>query len=170
MNIAWNAVTKLNNPDRGYEEGFLTQLAECLDVILSNRIKVVANAGALNTPSLGRKAQDLCQDRGSQDLVVATVIGDDISELLQRQGPELQSLHHIDHQNWQLADWPLQPLCGVAYIGAWGIVEALRAGADIVVCGGVTDASPVVGATAWWYSGERNAWDQLAGSLVVGRR
>ena len=92
MNIAWNAVTKLNNPDRGYEEGFLTQLAECLDVILSNRIKVVANAGALNTPSLGRKAQDLCQDRGSQDLVVATVIGDDISELLQRRGPELQCL------------------------------------------------------------------------------
>jgi hypothetical protein len=57
----------------------------------------------------------------------------------------------------------------VAYIGAWGIVEALNAGADIVICGRVTDASLVKGAAAWWYGWRRDAWDELAGALVAGR-
>ena len=39
-----------------------------------------------------------------------------------------------------------------AYLGAWGIVAALDNGADVVVCGRVTDASLVVGPAAWHFS------------------
>lgn len=55
-----------------------------------------------------------------------------------------------------------------AYLGAWGIVEALRAGADVVVAGRVTDASLVVGPTAWRFGWERDDWDRLAGAVVAG--
>jgi hypothetical protein len=48
-------------------------------------------------------------------------------------------------------------------------VEALNAGADIVICGRVMDASPVIGAAAWWYHWSQDAWDELAGALVAGR-
>src|SRR5271154_2063624 len=38
-----------------------------------------------------------------------------------------------------------------AYLGGWGIAAALQAGADIVICGRVTDASLVSGPAAWWH-------------------
>ncbi|KAE8340532.1 hypothetical protein BDV24DRAFT_151888 [Aspergillus arachidicola] len=168
MNIAWNAITKSQDPDLGYEPGFLAQLSDCLDIVVEKDIKVVTNAGALNTSSLMQKVCALCKERGHSQVIVASVLGDDISEPIQREEPGFQDLHHLDHDDWKLKDWPLKPHCAVAYIGAWGIVEALNAGADIVICGRVTDASPVIGAAAWWYRWQRDAWDELAGALVAG--
>ncbi|GMG28671.1 unnamed protein product [Aspergillus oryzae] len=169
MNIAWNAITKSQDPDLGYEPGFLAQLSDCLDIVVAKDIKVVANAGALNTSSLMQKVCALCKERGHSKVIVASVLGDDISEPIQKKEPGFQDLHHLDHDEWKLKDWPLKPHCAVAYIGAWGIVEALNAGADIVICGRVTDASPVISAAAWWYRWQRDAWDELAGALVAGR-
>ena len=59
MNIAWNAIVKQKDPDLGYESGFYMQLEECLDAIVAKGIKVVTNAGALNTASLTRKVREL---------------------------------------------------------------------------------------------------------------
>lgn len=49
-----------------------------------------------------------------------------------------------------------------------GIAEAFRAGADIIICGRVADASPTIGAAAWWHGWERSDLDALAGSLMAG--
>ncbi|KUL86297.1 hypothetical protein ZTR_08543 [Talaromyces verruculosus] len=167
MNIAWNAIAKSNDPSMGYEPGFLTQLTESIDLITERGIKVVTNAGALNTQALAAKVQEMCHSRGHKDVVIAMVLGDDISHIVT--DPEKRKkLLHLDHSEWALEDWQLEPYCGVAYIGAWGIVEALNAGADIVICGRVTDASPVIGAAAWWYQWAKDDWHRLAGSLVAG--
>src|SRR5205823_1841037 len=55
-----------------------------------------------------------------------------------------------------------------AYLGAWGIAEAMRAGADLVVTGRVTDASLVVGPAAAHFGWARDDWDRLAGATVAG--
>jgi hypothetical protein len=89
MNIAWNAIIKKENPDLGYEPGFLSQLENCIDEIASKGIKVITNAGALNTAALTRKVEELCRKRGYQKLIVASVIGDDVSSLL--------LTHHLEH-------------------------------------------------------------------------
>jgi Acyclic terpene utilisation family protein AtuA len=171
MNIAWNAIAKRENPDSGYEAGFLSQLEDSIDVIASKGIKVVTNAGALNTESLTRKVEELCKSRGHGNLVVAAVYGDDISQHLKACTPEdLGNFKHLDDQGRNLANWELEPFCGTAYIGAWGIVAALEAGADIVICGRVTDASPVIGLAAWWHKFKPNSFDELAGALVAGRK
>ncbi len=170
MNIAWNAIAKAQDEQVGFEQGFLDQLAGCLDVIVERGIKVVSNAGALNTPALAWRVERLCRERGyGGAVVVAQVLGDDISDSLKEEKEGMGELRHLDHEEWKLGEWPFEPHCGVAYIGAWGIVEALNAGADIVICGRVTDASPVIGAAAWWYNWSRDAWDELAGALVAGR-
>jgi hypothetical protein len=54
------------------------------------------------------------------------------------------------------------------YLGAWGIVEALKDGADIVICPRVTDASVVVGPAAWAFDWKRDDWDALAGAVLAG--
>jgi hypothetical protein len=169
MNIAWNAIAKAEDASLGYEAGFLQQLSESIDLIVERDIKVVTNAGALNTAALAAETRAMCMARGYRETKIALVLGDDISDLIK--DPEARrGLVHLDHDDWQFEDWPMESHCGVAYIGAWGIVEALNAGADIVICGRVTDASPVIGAAAWWYQWHRDAWDSLAGALVAGRR
>jgi hypothetical protein len=173
MNIAWNAIAKSSDPALGYEAGFLDQLSQCMDSIVAKGLKVVTNAGALNTAALASKVEELCRATGHKEVVVAQVVGDDITELLKDKDMRRKlEMNHLDHEEQNLAGWDMneQIQCGVAYIGAWGIVEALKAGADIVICGRVTDASPVIGTAAWWYGWGLEAFDELAGALVAGRK
>ncbi|KAJ9113679.1 hypothetical protein QFC22_005988 [Naganishia vaughanmartiniae] len=168
MNIAWNAIAKTQDSSLGYEAGFLVQLEESLDDVVRNGIKVITNAGALNTAELTRRVKILCGARGYTDVKVAAVIGDDITAELHDPSFDATTYKHIDHPEWTLADMNLTPHCGVAYIGCWGIVEALKRGADIVICGRVTDASPVIGAAAWGFDWKRDQFDCLAQALVAG--
>lgn len=170
MNIAWNAITKADNPELGYENGFYDQLSECIDAIVAQGIKVVKNAGALNAPALTAKIEDLCWRRGHDDVVVATVVGDDVSSLVTSKGKDVLELRHLDHEEQLLDDWDpdLEPSCAAVYIGSWGIVEALKQGAQIVVRGRVTDASPVIGSAAWWHGWTENNYNALAGALIAG--
>lgn len=169
MNIAWNAIAKCQDSSLGYEAGFLVQLEDSLDNIAKSGIKVVTNAGALNTLELTRRVGELCRRKG-HDLRVAAVLGDDITPELHDPSFDPTAFKHLDHSDWTLADFKLKPYCGVAYIGCWGIVEALKNGADIVICGRVTDASPVIGAAAWWYGWEKDGYDLLARALIAGRK
>lgn len=51
---------------------------------------------------------------------------------------------------------------------SYGIVAALKAGADIILCGRVADASPFIGLAAWAYGWSRDNFDALAGAFVAG--
>ena len=55
-----------------------------------------------------------------------------------------------------------------AYLGCWGIVDALDRGADIVITGRTTDAAVVCGPAAWHHRWARDDWDRLAGAVVAG--
>src|SRR6266702_1492756 len=55
-----------------------------------------------------------------------------------------------------------------AYLGGWGIADALARGADIVITGRVTDAALTVGPAAWHHGWRRDDWDALAGAVVAG--
>jgi hypothetical protein len=169
MNIAWNAITKQEvDENLGYEDGFYQQLEECIDDIVAKDIRVVTNAGALNVMSLYNKVKRLCEERG-HDCVIAAVLGDDITHLLvdKTSGQKSTGFKHLDHPELSLDDWEFTPCTGNAYIGSWGITAALRAGANIVLCGRCTDASPVMGAAAWYYGWKEDSFDELAGSLLA---
>ncbi|MGB0971724.1 MAG: acyclic terpene utilization AtuA family protein, partial [Mycobacterium sp.] len=55
-----------------------------------------------------------------------------------------------------------------AYLGAWGIVDCLDSGADIVVTGRVTDASVIVGPAAAHFGWDREDHDAIAGAIAAG--
>lgn len=63
---------------------------------------------------------------------------------------------------------PVPMVSAHAYLGARGIVDGLRRGADIIICGRVADASPVVAAAWYWHSWSETDYDRLAGALVAG--
>lgn len=63
---------------------------------------------------------------------------------------------------------PVPMISAHAYLGARGIVDGLRRGADIIICGRVADASPVIAAAWFWHDWAETDYDQIAGSLIAG--
>jgi hypothetical protein len=61
-----------------------------------------------------------------------------------QKGEGFRSLMH----NKSIQEWGLDPVCAQCYLGGLGIAKALIEGADIVICGRVSDASPIIGAAA----------------------
>ena len=96
------------------------------------------------------------------------VEGDDILDRIAG-APAARSsrFEHLD-RGISLADAGVKPVTANAYLGGWGIAAALDAGADVVVCGRVTDAALTVGPAAWWHGWARDDWDALAGAVVAG--
>ena len=154
------------DPTQGYAATFLRQMEDVLGECLDRGIRVVTNAGGLNPRGLAADVHALGARLGVEPRV-AVVEGDDLRARLadlQRSGIDFE---HLDTGEL-LATSGLEPVTANAYLGAWGIVAALGAGADVVVCGRVTDASVVVGPAAWWHGWARDDLDALAGAVVAG--
>lgn len=150
----------------GYARTFVTQLRDNLGRIATDGVKVVANAGGLDPEGCANEIRGLIAEHGL-DLTVAAITGDDLTEVLAGELGETAQLANIDTgEILELGQHEI--MTANAYLGAWPIVEALRAGADIVVCPRMTDASLVVGPAAWHYDWTPSDWDQLAGAVVAG--
>ena len=164
MLILWKS--RQRDPTLGYARTFYRQMEEVLGTCVERGVKVVANAGGLNPAGLAQSLRALAAKLGI-DINVAHVEGDDILGRL----PTLQAggdpLAHLDTGR-PLAEAGSDPVSANAYLGGFGIAEALGGGADVVVTGRVTDASLVVGPAAWHFGWQRTDWDRLAGAVVVG--
>jgi hypothetical protein len=166
VTIAGMAARRMQGRGEGYSEYLLLQLEDCLDELLARGIKLVVNAGGFDPAALAAKLRELASPR--RPARAAHLEGDD---LLGRLG-ELQAAGHplsnLD-TGAPLSHWGHDNvLSASAYVGAWGITAALAAGADIVVCPRVTDASLIVGPAAWWHGWQATDWDRLANAVVAG--
>jgi Acyclic terpene utilisation family protein AtuA len=126
---------------RGYARTFLRQMQTCLDLALDRGVKIVTNAGGLNPTSLAQALRSLA-DRPGREVRVGVVEGDAV------QVPGA--------------------LTANAYLGAFGIAQCLRAGADVVLTGRVTDASLVVGPAVAHFGWTHDDVHALAGATVAG--
>jgi hypothetical protein len=164
MLILWKTASR--GGSGGYATTFLRQMEEVLGTCLDRGIKVVTNAGGLAPQRLADDLHGLAERLGLSP-AVAVVEGDDLLGRLDELQAAGHRLAHLD-TGVPLAEAGVKPVTANAYLGAWGIVEGLRAGADVVVCPRVTDASLVVGPAAWHHSWARDDWDRLAGAVVAG--
>jgi hypothetical protein len=164
MMILWRA--RQRDPTAGYAVTFLRQVEEVLGTCLDRGIRIVANAGGLNPAGLADQVRALA-DRLGLTARVAHVEGDDLLGRIEELQAAGHRLAHLD-SGVALAEAGVRPVSANAYLGGWGIAEALAAGADVVVCPRVTDASLVVGPAAWHFGWHRDDWDALAGAVVAG--
>jgi hypothetical protein len=132
---------RLADPTKGYAKTFLRQMESTLGIALDRGVKVVANAGGLNPAGLADALRAL-----------ATTLGLDVK---------------VSHVEGDALTVP-GALTANAYLGAFGVAECLRAGADVVVTGRITDASLVVGPAVAHFGWTRDDLDALAGATVVG--
>jgi Acyclic terpene utilisation family protein AtuA len=164
MLILWKARQK--DPDAGYARTFLTQLEQVLGSCLDHGIRIVSNAGGLNPAGLAAQIGQLAARLGLSPRV-AYVEGDDLSGRIDELLAAGHDLAHLD-TGQPLAAAGVKPVTANAYLGGWGITAALAAGADVVVCPRVTDASLASGPAAWWHGWSRDDYDALAGAVVAG--
>jgi hypothetical protein len=164
MLILWKAQQK--DPTAGYARSVLGQLEQVLGTCLDRGIKIVNNAGGLNPAGLATQLAALAERLGLHP-TIAYVTGDDLLPRLDELTAAGHDLAHLD-TGLPLAQAPGKPVTANAYLGGWGITAALAAGADIVVCPRVTDASLVTGPAAWWHGWRRDDFDALAGAVLAG--
>ncbi|GGW66395.1 exopolyphosphatase [Streptomyces lucensis JCM 4490] len=134
---------RLKDPAAGYARTFPRQLEDCLGLAHERGVRIVTNAGGLNPAGLAERVRELAGRLGIP-LRVAHVEGDDLAAA----HPGALAAH--------------------AYLGGFGIAECLRAGADIVVTGRVTDAALVTGPAAAHFGWGPADHDRLAGAVVAG--
>ncbi|MEV7982089.1 acyclic terpene utilization AtuA family protein [Streptomyces sp. NPDC086519] len=134
---------RLKDPGAGYARTFLRQLEDCLGLAQERGVRIVTNAGGLNPAGLADAVRQLAGRLGIPARV-AHVEGDDLTAA----HPGSLAAH--------------------AYLGGFGIAECLRAGADIVVTGRVTDAALVTGPAAAHFGWRPGDYDRLAGAVVAG--
>src|SRR4051812_15565168 len=107
----------------GYTRDLPLYVHQALPYLVDGRTRFITNAGGINPIAAGRAVREGLAALGADDLQVATVVGDDVRPLADQ------------------LDLPADVLFANAYLGARPIVEALDAGAHIVVTGRVADAA-----------------------------
>lgn len=158
------ARTRMKKPGAGYARTFVTEMEQVMGTCLDKGIRVVSNAGGLDPDRCAEAVHEVAQKLGLNPKI-AYVRGDDlmpnINDFIAR-----DQLHHFETGE-PIKD-PGRFMTANAYLGCWGIVDALERGADIVITGRVTDAAVVCGPAAWHHGWKRSDWDSLAGAVVAG--
>ncbi|KAK3714504.1 hypothetical protein LTR37_007810 [Vermiconidia calcicola] len=180
INLANNAEAYHRGEHTGWIPTCWEGIEMSVELLNEKRIKLVVNGGCLNPKGLAEKTHELCKSKGL-DLTVAYVEGDDVLDgVYDILGTSTEEkLPHLDNvnSNVQLAKdtkafldnrGGMPIVSANAYLGIRAIRRGLDEGADIVICGRVADASPVIAAAAWWHGWAETDYDELAGALIAG--
>ena len=152
-----------------FEASFLEALEPALEDLARYGIKVAANAGNADVEGLFGLVCEMVKRKGLEGKVkVAWISGDEVLDAVNEGLKSGTSRFKNIYTGKVLEEWEFEPIYAHAYLGGMGIAEAFRQGAQIVVCGRVADASPVLGAAAWFHGWERERLRELANAFVAG--
>ncbi|WP_425571080.1 acyclic terpene utilization AtuA family protein [Nonomuraea ferruginea] len=154
------------NPEYGYTRDVLDLLRLSIRQCVTNGVKVITDAGGANPRACAERVAELCKDLGLTGVRIAVVTGDDISGDIDRLMAQGVSFTNMDTG---------EPLSSVrdrlthanVYTGADGIVTALEQGADIVICGRVTDIALYLGPLRHEFGWAADDWERLGMATVV---
>ncbi len=154
--------------------GFVTDVATSVAAILpalsgTKPLKVVTNGGGMNPSGCAQATSRVLVEAGLADIRVAAVAGDDLMPRLEEFVQSGELFRNFDDP----AGKPLGELfdrvaSANVYLGAGGIVQALEAGAQIVLTGRVADAALVVGPAVYEFGWAWDDWTRLGAATVAG--
>nr|WP_277349736.1 acyclic terpene utilization AtuA family protein [Planosporangium thailandense] len=160
------AKQRARNSSLGYTRDILDLLRGALPTCVEKGIKVVTNSGGANPRAAAEGVVALCKELGVSGVRVAVVTGDDIET-------DIDDLigQGVDFANLDTGE-PLSTVRdrlthAAVYTGCEGIVEALRQGADIVICGRVTDIALYLGPLIHEFGWATDDWERLGMATVV---
>lgn len=132
--IALARLEMVNGDGHGYNPLLEDRLRAVLPACVENDVRVVTSMGAANPVGAAERARAIATDLGHPDLAVASVSGSDVVD-------RFETLETETFDGEPTADYADDAVAADAYLGVGGIVEALDAGADLVITGRVGDSS-----------------------------
>ena len=160
------------DPALGYARDVVPMLLRLWPLMSERGVRFVCNAGGLNPHGAAQAVLAAFASKGFTARV-AVVTGDDVlPQLLDAATPASELAHLFTGE--PVASVRERLVFANAYLGAAPIVQALDAGADIVITGRVADAAlflgPIVHSLGWTLAGATEPKDlnRLAQGLTVG--
>ena len=157
--LALAQLARRDNPEHGYEPLLDLLLTPVLGPCLTHGIPIIGNFGAANPRAAARRVLALAAELGLPAPRVAVVEGDDLSHAAGR-----AMLRRIVGESFPETRF----VCANAYIGAKAIADALREGAQVVVCGRVADPALAVGPAMAHFDWAWDDWNRLAAATMAG--
>ncbi len=161
--IALAQQARISDPDAGYDPLLSERMRRVLPFVGvqagRRRLRVVTNMGAANPLSAAIEVRRIAAALGL-DLKVVAVVGDDVLTVLQ---PDflLDNGHSVGALGERL-------ISANAYLGADGILQALRADADVVITGRVADPSLFLAPQMFEFGWAADDWQRLGRGTLVG--
>lgn len=157
---------KLKNPNLGYARDFVGVIAEILPDIKEKGIKVVSNAGGVNPLACKDEILAIAAKKGIS-VKVAVIDGDNVLPQIDNLVAAGHLLNNMEHGR-PITEVKDSLLSANVYFGAAPIVEALKAGADIVVSGRLTDTGLTLAPMMFEFGWSPEDFDNMAAGTIAG--
>lgn len=161
--IALAQRAKLADPAKGYNAQLEYRMRKVLPLARSKGVRVLTNMGAANPESALQRVVELAREQGLKGMRISAVLGDDVQDLV-RANPNLPQLEN-GRPIGELAD---RMLSANAYLGSAPLVEALEAGAEVLLTGRVADPSLFLAPMIHEFGWSQKDFDRLGRGTLVG--
>ena len=146
--------------------GFDSLLRERMQAVLlpchRQGVKIITNMGAANPQAAAEEVMAVARTLGLGRLKVAVVLGDDVLSLLQSQDPNLMETGQ------PVSSLGASVISANAYLGAEAIVQALQAGADVVITGRVADPALFLAPLLHEFGWSMSDWQKIGQGVLIG--
>jgi hypothetical protein len=160
--IAIAQQAKRKDPQLGYDPLLEARMQAVLPIAVRNGVRIISNMGAANPHAAARKTALIAQSLGLSGLKIAAVSGDDVLDFV------LRGDFRFEESGDEVAAYRDKIVSANAYLGSAAIVDALAAGADIVLTGRVADPSLFTAPLIHEFGWGMDEWDTLGQATVVG--
>jgi hypothetical protein len=161
--IALAQQARISDPQGGYDPLLSERMRRVLPFVGRpdgrRRLRVITNMGAANPVSAAIETRRIARELGL-NLKVVAVVGDDVLASLQ---PE-----QLLDNGQTLGSLGERLISANAYLGVDGILEALRAEADVVITGRVADPSLFLAPQMFEFGWAADDWQRLGRGTLVG--
>ncbi|NWA32946.1 DUF1446 domain-containing protein [Pseudomonas sp. C6002] len=163
--IALAQQARISDPQGGYDPLLSERMRRVLPFVGQpdgrRRLRVITNMGAANPVAAAVEVRRIASELGL-NLKVLAVVGDDVLETLRAQPEQL-----LDNGQ-TLGSLGERLISANAYLGADGIIDALRAEADVVITGRVADPSLFLAPQMFEFGWAADDWQRLGRGTLVG--
>lgn len=148
------------DPAQGYDPLLERRMRAVLPACARNGTRIVTNMGAANPLAAADRTRAVARELGLTGLKVAAVTGDDVVDRIRD--------FVLDETGTTAAMLGDLLVSANAYIGIDGLVAALDAGADVVICGRASDPSLFLAPLVHEFGWARDDWTRLGRGILVG--
>lgn len=158
---------KLKNPALGYAKDLISTVEEVLPYLMERNIVMITNGGGVNPEAARDAVFEVARKLGIKGVKVGIVTGDNILPRMDELIAEGNEMRNME-DGTPIAEVKDKLLSANVYLGAAGVVEALKQGANIILTGRVTDTGLTLAPMIHEFGWSMEDWDKIAAGTVAG--